>query len=157
MNFTHLFINRPVATTLLTIGVALTGIAAYFALPVSALPSVDFPTIQVNANLPGASPQVMATSVATPLERRLGQIADVTEMTSNSSTGQTGITLQFGLDRNIDGAARDVHGRVRVTHRTGRLARGDGETITRRRHASAKFRLAETGAHATRERIQKDA
>jgi multidrug efflux pump len=112
VNFTHLFINRPVATTLLTIGVALTGIAAYFALPVSALPSVDFPTIQVNANLPGASPQVMATSVATPLERRLGQIADVTEMTSNSSTGQTGITLQFGLDRNIDGAARDVQAAI---------------------------------------------
>ncbi|MEW6597749.1 MAG: efflux RND transporter permease subunit [Pseudomonadota bacterium] len=112
MNFTHLFINRPVATTLLTIGVALTGIAAYFALPVSSLPSVDFPTIQVNANLPGASPQVMATSVATPLERRLGQIADVTEMTSNSSTGQTGITLQFGLDRNIDGAARDVQAAI---------------------------------------------
>ena len=87
MNITELFIRRPVATTLLTIGIALTGIGAYFQLPVSSLPAVDLPTIQVQANLPGASPSVMSTSVATPLERRLGQIADVTEMTSTSSVG----------------------------------------------------------------------
>ena len=108
MNPSALFIRRPAATILLTIGIALAGIAAYFALPVASLPSVDFPVIQVNANLPGASPQVMATSVATPLERRLGQIADVNEITSSSQTGRTNITLQFGMDRNIDGAARDV-------------------------------------------------
>src|SRR4051812_22987383 len=112
MNLTGFFIRRPVATILLTIGIALTGVAAYFVLPVASLPSVDFPTIRVNANLPGASPEVMATSVATPLERRLGAIADVTEMTSQSGTGNTSITLQFGLNRNIDGAARDVQAAI---------------------------------------------
>ena len=112
MNPSALFIRRPVATTLLTLGIMLVGIAAYFALPVASLPPVDFPTINVNANLPGASPEVMATSVATPLERRLGQIADVSELTSNSSTGRTNITIQFGLDRNIDGAARDVQAAI---------------------------------------------
>ena len=96
------------ATTLLTIGVTLAGIVAYFLLPVSPLPQVDFPTISVRASLPGANPETMATSVATPLERHLGQIADVTEMTSTSAVGSTSITLQFGLDRDIDGAARDV-------------------------------------------------
>ena len=112
MNITEFFIKRPVATTLLTIGIALTGIAAFFVMPVAALPSVDFPTVAVSANLPGASPQVMATSVATPLERRLGQIADVTEMTSQSGTGQTRVILQFGLNRDIDGAARDVQAAI---------------------------------------------
>ena len=112
MNLPAAFIRRPVATILLTIGIALTGVAAYFVLPVSSLPTVDFPTIQVNARMPGASPDVMATSVATPLERRLGLIADVTELTSNSGTGQTQITLQFGLNRNIDGAARDVQAAI---------------------------------------------
>ena len=115
MNLSEPFIRRPVATILLTVGIALAGIAAYFILPVAALPSVDFPTIAVQAALPGASPQVMATSVATPLERRLGQIADVTEMTSSSSTGQTRVILQFGLNRDIDGAARDVQAAINAS------------------------------------------
>ncbi|HLJ19649.1 MAG TPA: efflux RND transporter permease subunit, partial [Stellaceae bacterium] len=106
------FIRRPVATTLLTIGIALAGAIAYFKLPVAPLPQVDFPTISVNASMAGASPDVMAATVATPLERHLGQIADVTEMTSGSSTGATHVTLQFGLDRDIDGAARDVEAAI---------------------------------------------
>ena len=112
MNLSSLFIGRPIATTLLTLGVTLAGAVAFFLLPVSPLPQVDFPTISVQASLPGASPETVATSVATPLERHLGQIADVTEMTSSSSVGQTRITLQFGLDRNIDGAARDVQAAI---------------------------------------------
>ena len=108
MSLPEAFIRRPVATILLTIGIALTGVAAWFVLPVSSLPTVDFPTIQVRASMAGASPEVMATSVATPLERHLGLIADVTEMTSNSTLGSTNITLQFGLNRDINGAARDV-------------------------------------------------
>ena len=112
MNLSAPFIARPVATTLLTVGVALAGIVAFFLLPVSPLPQVDFPTISVQASQPGASPETMATSVATPLERHLGQIADVTEMTSQSSVGNTRITLQFGLDRDIDGAARDVEAAI---------------------------------------------
>jgi multidrug efflux pump len=112
MNISEPFIRRPVATTLLTIGIALAGGLAFFRLPVSPLPQIDFPTISVQASLPGASPETVATSVATPLERHLGQIADVTEMTSSSSVGQTRITLQFGLDRNIDGAARDVEAAI---------------------------------------------
>ena len=106
------FIRRPVATTLLTIGLALAGAIAYFRLPVSPLPQVDFPTISVQASMAGASPDVMAATVATPLERHLGQIADVTEMTSSSSAGATRVTLQFGLDRDIDGAARDVEAAI---------------------------------------------
>ncbi|WP_443750947.1 efflux RND transporter permease subunit [Asticcacaulis solisilvae] len=112
MSLPEAFIRRPVATILLTLGIALTGVAAYFVLPVAALPTVDFPTIQVRANMAGASPEVMATSVATPLERHLGLIANVTEMTSNSTTGSTNITLQFGLNRDIDGAARDVQAAI---------------------------------------------
>ena len=106
------FIRRPVATTLLTIGIALAGAIAYFKLPVAPLPQVDFPTISVSASMAGASPDVMAATVATPLERHLGQIADVTEMTSSSSTGASRVTLQFGLDRDIDGAARDVEAAI---------------------------------------------
>jgi multidrug efflux pump len=106
------FISRPVATTLLTFGIAAAGAISFFQLPVSPLPQVDFPTISVRAQLPGASPQVVATSVATPLERHLGQIANVTEMTSSSSVGSARITLQFGLDRDIDGAARDVQAAI---------------------------------------------
>jgi multidrug efflux pump len=106
------FIRRPVATTLLTFGVAAAGAMSFFLLPVSPLPQVDYPTISVRASLPGASPEVVATTVATPLERHLGQIADVTEMTSSSAVGGTRITLQFGLDRNIDGAARDVQAAI---------------------------------------------
>ncbi|MGH7014432.1 MAG: efflux RND transporter permease subunit [Stellaceae bacterium] len=112
MNLSALFIRRPVATTLLTLGIALAGVVAFFRLPVAPLPQVDFPTISVRASLPGASPEVVATSVATPLERHLGQIADVTEMTSSSTVGGTRITLQFGLDRDIDGAARDVQAAI---------------------------------------------
>src|SRR6267378_8346633 len=106
------FIRRPVATTLLTIGLAAAGVVAFFKLPVSPLPQVDFPTISVQATLPGASPQDVATTVASPLERHLGQIADVTEMTSSSLFGSTRITLQFGLNRDIDGAARDVQAAI---------------------------------------------
>ncbi|MEO7026895.1 MAG: efflux RND transporter permease subunit, partial [Caulobacteraceae bacterium] len=112
MNISEPFVRRPIATVLLTVGIALAGMAAFFLLPVSPLPQVDFPTISVSANLPGASPDTMATSVAAPLERRLGLIADVSEMTSQSRVGQTQITLQFGLDRNIDGAARDVQAAI---------------------------------------------
>jgi len=112
MNISAPFIARPVATTLLTIGIALSGIFAYSKLPVSSLPEVSFPTISVTAQLPGASPDTVATSVAAPLERHLGQIADVTEMTSSSSLGQVRVTLQFQLGRNIDGAARDVQAAI---------------------------------------------
>jgi len=112
VNLSALFIERPVATTLLTLGVALAGFFAYLKLPVSPLPQVDFPTISVFATMPGASPDTMATSVATPLERHLGIIADVTEMTSQSTVGTTRIILQFGLNRNIDGAARDVQAAI---------------------------------------------
>ncbi len=112
MNVSAPFIHRPVATTLLTIGVALAGLIAFQLLPVAALPQVDFPTISVSASLPGASPETMATSVATPLERQMGRIAGVTEMTSTSTTGSTNIVLQFDLNRNIDGAARDVQAAI---------------------------------------------
>ncbi len=112
MNPSAPFIRRPVATTLLTIGLALAGIFAYFKLPVAPLPQVDFPTISVSATMPGASPDTMATTVATPLERHLGVIADVSEMTSSSTVGTTRITLQFNLGRNIDGAARDVQAAI---------------------------------------------
>ncbi|HXE39548.1 MAG TPA: efflux RND transporter permease subunit, partial [Azonexus sp.] len=108
MHFSALFIRRPVATTLLTLGIALFGAVAFTLLPVSPLPQVDFPTISVQASLPGASPETMAATVATPLERSLGVIAGVTEITSSSSLGSTRTTLQFDLDRNINGAARDV-------------------------------------------------
>ena len=106
------FIRRPVATTLLTFGLAAAGAVAFFQLPVSPLPQVDFPTISVQATLPGGSPEDVATTVASPLERHLGQIADVTEMTSSSTVGGTRITLQFGLNRDIDGAARDVQAAI---------------------------------------------
>lgn len=112
MNFSSLFVKRPIGTTLLSIGVALAGVAAYFKLPVSPLPQVDVPTITVSAVMAGASPETMASSVATPLERHLGTIADVTEMTSSSSLGSTNITLQFGFNRDIDGAARDVQAAI---------------------------------------------
>jgi multidrug efflux pump len=106
------FIRRPIGTTLLTFGLAAAGVVAFFKLPVSPLPQVDFPTISVRATLPGASPQDVATTVASPLERHLGQIADVTEMTSSSTVGGTRITLQFGLNRDINGAARDVQAAI---------------------------------------------
>ncbi|MDP9107739.1 MAG: efflux RND transporter permease subunit, partial [Pseudomonadota bacterium] len=112
MNLSAPFVRRPVATVLLTIGLALAGIGAFFVLPVSPLPQVDFPTISVNASLPGGSPDTMATSVATPLERHLGVIAGVNEMTSSSGVGTTRITLQFDLSRKIDAAAREVQAAI---------------------------------------------
>ena len=108
MNPSRVFIERPVATTLLTIAVAISGIIAFTVLPVSPLPQVDFPTITVGASLPGASPDIMASSVATPLERQFAHIAGITEMTSSSSLSTTSVTLQFDLNRDINGAARDV-------------------------------------------------
>ncbi|MEW7851324.1 efflux RND transporter permease subunit [Massilia aurea] len=112
MNLSRPFVERPIATVLLTIGIALAGIAAYFVLPVAPLPQVDYPTISVSASLPGASPDTMASSVATPLERRLGAIAGVNEMTSSSSTGSARINLQFELNRQIDSAAREVQAAI---------------------------------------------
>jgi multidrug efflux pump len=112
MNVSAPFIHRPVATTLLTVAIAIAGAIAFNVLPVSPLPQVDFPTISVGASLPGASAEIMASSVATPLERQFGHIAGVTEMTSSSSLGTSGITIQFDLSRNIDGAARDVEAAI---------------------------------------------
>ena len=112
MSISTPFINRPVATTLITLGIALAGLVAFRLLPVASLPQVDFPTISVSAQLPGASPETMAATVATPLERSLGRIAGITEMTSSSSLGSTRIILQFDLDRDIDGAARDVQAAI---------------------------------------------
>ncbi len=112
MNPSELFIRRPVATTLLTIAIAIAGAIAFTVLPVSPLPQVDFPTVSVSAQLPGASAEIMASSVATPLERQFGHIAGVSEMTSASSLGSTSITIQFDLSRNIDGAARDVEAAI---------------------------------------------
>src|SRR3954462_6473463 len=112
MNISRPFIYRPVATTLITIAIALAGAVAFGFLPISPLPQVDFPTITIRASLPGASPEIMASSVATPLERQLGHIAGVTEMTSASYLGSTSITLQFDLNRDIDAAARDVQAAI---------------------------------------------
>ncbi|MBP0627550.1 efflux RND transporter permease subunit [Cupriavidus sp. AcVe19-1a] len=118
MNLSAAFIHRPVATALLTLGILLAGLAALRLLPVSPLPQVDFPTISVSASLPGASPETMAATVATPLERALGTIAGVTEITSSSSLGSTRVTLQFDLSRNIDGAARDVQAAINASRAT---------------------------------------
>src|ERR1039458_9259420 len=112
MSLSSPFIRRPVATTLLTAAIAMAGAVAFRELPVSALPPIDFPTISVGASLPGASPEIMASSVATPLERQFGRIAGITEMTSSSFLGTTSVTLQFDLNRNIDGAARDVQAAI---------------------------------------------
>ena len=115
MNLSRPFVRRPIGTVLLTVGVALAGIAGFFALPVSPLPQVDFPVISVSASIPGASPDTMATSVATPLERHLGTIAGVNEITSSSGVGSTRVTLQFDLSRNIDGAAREVQAAINAS------------------------------------------
>jgi multidrug efflux pump len=115
MNLSSPFVRRPIATVLLTAGVALAGIAGFFVLPVAPLPQVDYPAISVSASIPGASPDTMATSVATPLERRLGVISGVNEMTSNSGTGSTRVSLQFDLDRDIDGAAREVQAAINAS------------------------------------------
>jgi multidrug efflux pump len=136
LNLSAIFIKRPVATTLLTIGIALSGVLAFFKLPVAPLPQISFPTIQVQAQMAGASPDTMAATVAEPLERRLGTIADVTEMTSQSGVGTTRITLQFGLDRNIDGAARDVEAAIQA-------ARADLPSTLRSNPSYQKFNPAD--------------
>ncbi|RYF36595.1 MAG: nodulation protein, partial [Comamonadaceae bacterium] len=115
MNLSEPFVRRPVATVLLTIGLALSGIGAFFLLPVASLPQVDYPAISVSASLPGASPETMASSVVTPLERRLGTIAGVNEMTSSSGNGSGRISLQFELNRNIDAAAREVQAAINAS------------------------------------------
>src|SRR3979490_138424 len=112
MNISAPFIQRPIATTLLAIGLALSGWLAFVLLPVASLPQVDFPTLTVRASLPGADPITVASSVATPLERQFGQIAGVTQMTSASTLGAARITLQFDLNRNINGAARDIQAAI---------------------------------------------
>lgn len=118
MNPSALFIRRPVATSLLALGIALVGALSFKLLPVAPLPQVEFPTISVQAALPGASPEIMATSVATPLERQLGRIAGITQMTSSSNLGATSIVVQFDLSRNIDGAARDVQAAINAAGAT---------------------------------------
>src|SRR6266542_3250577 len=117
MNISELFIKRPVMTTLVMLGILVFGLMAYRLLSVSNLPNVDFPTIQVNASLPGASPETMASAVATPLEKQFSTIAGVDQMTSSSSLGSTNITLQFTLDRSIDAAAQDVQAAISKTLR----------------------------------------
>src|SRR5690242_10545446 len=112
MNISAPFIRRPVATSLLAMGLLMAGILAYFRLPVAPIPQVEYPVISVNAGLPGASPETMASSVATPLERQFGRIAGVNQMTSTSQLGSTSITMQFDLSRNIDSAARDVQAAI---------------------------------------------
>src|ERR1700678_4734657 len=112
MNISAPAIERPVATTLLTIALLLAGALAYMQLPVAPLPQIDFPVISVGATLPGASPETMASAVATPLERQFGRIAGINQMTSSSQLGSTGIALQFDLNRNIDAAARDVQAAI---------------------------------------------
>jgi multidrug efflux pump len=116
MSIPALFIRRPIATALLAAGLALSGATAFFLLPVSPLPNIDIPTISVTASMAGASPEVMATTVATPLERHLGVIASVNEMTSSSTVGSSRITLQFDINRDIDGAARDVQAAINAAH-----------------------------------------
>src|SRR6201986_2164770 len=115
MNIFALFFPRPIATTLLAIGMALAGFSALFLMPVAPLPNIDLPTIVVSASMAGASPEVMSNTVATPLERHLGAIADVTQMTSRSSVGSTQVVLQFDISRDIDGAARDVQAAINAS------------------------------------------
>jgi len=134
-SFSAPFIARPVATTLLTAAVILAGTIAFLLIPVASLPAVDIPTISVSASLPGASPEIVASSVATPLERHLGQIADVTEMTSRSTVGSTNIVLQFGMGRDLDGAARDVQAAIEA-------ARADLPTSLRSNPTYRKFNPA---------------
>jgi HAE1 family hydrophobic/amphiphilic exporter-1 len=117
MNIAELFIRRPIMTTLVMLGILLFGLMAYRSLPVSDLPNVDYPTIQVSAGLPGASPETMASSVATPLERQFSTIAGLDSMSSTNTLGSTRITLQFSLDRNIDAAAQDVQSMIAMSQR----------------------------------------
>jgi HAE1 family hydrophobic/amphiphilic exporter-1 len=117
VSLSEIFVRRPVATTLVMAGILLFGIMAYRLLPISDLPNVDFPTIQVSANLPGASPETMAASVATPLERQFSTIAGLDSMTSLSMLGSTQVTLQFALSRNLDAAAQDVQSAIAASAR----------------------------------------
>src|ERR1700753_3083946 len=135
MSLSSPFIRRPVATTLLSFGLVVAGAIAFFKLPVSPLPDVDIPTISVQATLPGASPADVAATVASPLERHLGQIADVTEMTSTSSLGSARINLQFDINRDINGAARDVQAAINA-------ARADLPTSLRTNPSYRKFNPA---------------
>ena len=137
MSFSQLFIQRRIATILLALGLGLAGLTAYFLLPVSPYPNIDIPTIAVSANMPGASPETMASSVATPLERRLGAIAGVTEMTSRSNVNNTQIVLQFDINRNIDGAARDVQAAINA-------ARADLPAALRSNPTYRKFNPADS-------------
>src|SRR5580765_5826727 len=111
-NFSAPFIRRPVATSLITFAILLSGVVAFRYIPVAPLPQVDFPTISVGAGFPGASPETMASAVATPLERQFGRIAGVTQMTSSNTRGSTNVVLQFDLNRDINGAARDVQAAI---------------------------------------------
>ena len=138
MNIPAIFIRRPVATILLTIGIALSGMLAFSRMPVAPLPQIAFPTIQVSASMAGASPETMASTVAEPLERHLGAIADVTEMTSQSGLGTTRIVLQFGLNRDINGAARDVEAAIQA-------ARADLPTTLR---ANPTYNEVQSGGRA---------
>ena len=112
MDFSRIFILRPAGTFLLGLGLLLVGIIAYRAMPVAAMPNVEFPTVRVGVSYPGTDPETMASTVAAPLERRLGEIAGVTEMTSSSGLGSTNVSLQFDLSRNVEDAARDVQGAI---------------------------------------------
>src|SRR5215510_9696720 len=115
MNFTSLFVRRPVMTTLIMIGIVVFGVVSYRRLPVSDLPTIDYPTLNVNANLPGASPETMAATVATPLEKAFSAVAGIDEITSSSRLGGTNITLQFSLDRDVEAAAQDVNAAIGKT------------------------------------------
>ena len=112
MNFSAPFVRRPVATLLLAMAILLSGMVAFTQLPVAPLPKISFPTVQVNVNLPGASPETMASAVAAPLERRFGRIAGLSEITSTSGLGQTSLTMQFEIDRDVESATRDVQAAI---------------------------------------------
>ena len=124
MNLSRIFIERPIMTALVCFAILLFGFVAFRALPVAALPSVDYPTIQVQASLPGANPETMASSVATPLEREFSTIAGIESMSSTNSQGNAQITIQFALDRNIDAAAQDVQSAIRRREADSRPCRG---------------------------------
>jgi multidrug efflux pump len=151
VNITEPFVRRPVATTLLSIGVALAGAVAFGLLPVSPLPQVDFPVVSVSASLPGASPDVMAATVATPLERALGRIAGITEMTSSSRLGSTSVTLQFELSRDINGAAREVQAAIQAARSQLPTSLPNNPTYKKANPADAPVMIiAMTSDHVTR-------
>ena len=141
MSWARLFIDRPVGTTLMTLGIALFGFVAYRFLPVAPLPQVEFPTISVSASLPGAAPETMAATVATPLERAIGAIAGVTEMTSRSSQGSTRITIQFDLGRDIDAAARDVQAAINAAQSQLPSGMPDNPTLRKANPADAPIMI----------------